>query len=82
MQPVPPLVITKVGGAARLLGDAALVTDTKLRTILGELDSGEINNKSSISLCLYNLVCESCGLKHTGRQKQMLQLARKRYTSF
>lgn len=41
MQPVPPLVITKVGGAARLLGDAALVTDTKLRTILGELDSGE-----------------------------------------
>lgn len=61
MQPVPPLVITKVGGAARLLGDAALVTDTKLRTILGELNSGEINNKSSISLCLSNLVRESCG---------------------
>lgn len=69
MQLVPPMVIAEVGGAVCLLGYVALMMGTKLKTVLGELDAGEINSQPSNSLCLHNLVGESRGLNQVGRQK-------------
>lgn len=64
-----PSAVTKVGGEGCLLGDKALITDTKLKTMHGEVGAGKINNLLSFSLFLSLPVGASHGRNLAGRQK-------------